>query len=51
MKQKKPNSSLEALIEENLRKVYKEKEAEVIPARLLELLRQLKEQESGNGAT
>ncbi len=51
MEKKEPKSILEEQIEENLRKVYKEKEAEVIPDRLLALLRQLKEQDDTNGTS
>ncbi len=51
MENEQPKSNLEEQIEDNLRKVYKEKVAEVIPDRLLELLKQLKEQESANGAS
>lgn len=51
MEKKEPKSILEEQIEENLRKVYKEKEAEVIPDRLLALLRQLKEQDDANGTS
>ena len=51
MEKKKPKSYLEEQIEENLRKVYTEKVAEVIPDRLLNLLKQLKKQEGANGTT
>ncbi len=49
MEKKRPKSHLEEQIEENLRKAYKDKVAEVIPDRLLELLKQLKKQDSANG--
>ena len=51
MEKNKPKSNLEEQIEENLLIVYKEKVAEVIPDRLLQLLMQLKKQEGANGTT
>jgi hypothetical protein len=49
MTQKLPKSSLEELIDDNLRKVYRQVEDEQVPERFLELLEKLKEQESAHG--
>lgn len=49
MDQKLPKSSLEELIDDNLRKVYRQVEDEKLPDRFLELLEKLKEQDQANG--
>lgn len=45
MAQNLPKSSLEELIDDNLRKVYRQVEDEAVPDRFLALLDQLKQQE------
>lgn len=46
MAQQKPKTSLEEQIEENLRKVYQKTLEEKVPDRFLDLLAQLKDQDS-----
>ncbi|MEZ5675019.1 hypothetical protein SAMN06265173_1025 [Thalassovita litoralis] len=49
MTEKQPKSSLEELIDDNLRKVYRQVEDEQVPDRFLELLEKLKQQENTDG--
>ena len=49
MAQKPSNSSLDQQIDENLRKVFQRTVEEEVPDKLLDLLKQLKEQDQTNG--
>ncbi|MGH1454512.1 MAG: NepR family anti-sigma factor [Paracoccaceae bacterium] len=48
MQQKEPQSSLERQIDENLRKVYQRTVEEDVPDKFMDLLKQLKDQDSAN---
>ncbi|WP_095531952.1 NepR family anti-sigma factor [Marivivens niveibacter] len=49
MDSKKPKSNLEQQIDENLKKVYRKTVEEDVPDRFMDLLAQLKQQETQDG--